>query len=266
VTDNAVMDTPSSEPRSDSGMTPFHFRTATLSRSGGRDHNEDACGCREGCWVLADGLGGHRGGAVAAELAVQTILHQAERLQASDPATLSAALGAAEQAIQQRQRADPRLSRMRTTLVLLCSDGRLACWAHIGDSRLYHLRDGRIRFQTRDHSVPQMLADAGEISPGQIRHHEDRNRLLRSLGNDRALPPTLADRPLRLCPGDAFLLCSDGLWEHVTEAEMALTLAAVADPESWLRAMVALLRPRAAPDHDNYSAIAVWVTAAACGP
>ena len=247
-------------------MSPLHLRTATLSRTGGRAYNEDCGGAAPGCWVMADGLGGHGGGEVASRLAVETLLAAAASAPLLDPAALGAAIESADAAIRASQATDPRLERMRTTLVVLTSDGRKALWAHVGDSRLYHLRHGRIAFQTADHSVPQSLANAGEIQPSEIRFHEDRNRLLRTLGNDRPLRPTLAAAPLTLVPGDAFLLCTDGFWDYVTEAEMEVALASATSADDWLRTMTAGLVERATPEHDNYSAIAVWVAAAGPAP
>jgi serine/threonine protein phosphatase PrpC len=148
---------------------------------------------------------------------------------------------------------------MRTTLVVLASDGQRARWAHVGDSRLYHLRGGRIASQTLDHSVPQALARAGEIRPDEIRCHEDRNRLLRTLGNEDEARPTVLGEPVLLEPDDAFLLCTDGFWEFVTEAEIEVTLAKAATPEDWLTTMATRLLNRADPGHDNYTAVAVWV-------
>ena len=222
-------------------MSPLRIATASVSRPGGRAVNEDACGHGDGCWVVADGLGGHGGGEVAAGIAVDTVLAAAAQQPLIDEGALTQALLAADAAIQARQETDPRLERMRTTAVVLASDARVALWAHLGDSRLYHLRDGRIRFQTFDHSEPQALVRAGEISAAEVRYHEDRNRLLRSLGNDKPPRPTLAEEPLTLMPGDAFLLCTDGFWEYVTEPEMEVTLAKSASPEQWLENMAAVL-------------------------
>jgi serine/threonine protein phosphatase PrpC len=247
-------------------MNTLRLDTATLSQPGGRAINEDACGHGNGCWVVADGLGGHGGGEVASRLAVEALLAAAAAGPLTDPAALTAALGAAETAIHARQAQDLRLSRMRTTVAILASDGRTALWAHVGDTRLYHFRAGRLCAQTADHSVPQALVNAGEITPAEVRFHEDRNRLLRTLGNDRPLRPTLAAAPLTLVPGDAFLLCTDGFWDYVTEAEMEVALASATSADDWLRTMTAGLVERATPEHDNYSAIAVWVAAAGPAP
>ncbi|WP_295583881.1 protein phosphatase 2C domain-containing protein [uncultured Lamprocystis sp.] len=240
-------------------MNPLTLVTATLSHPGGRALNEDAAGHADGCWVLADGLGGHGGGEVAAQIAVDTLLAAAAQGPLTDPEALAQALLAADVAIHTRQEADPRLERMRTTVVVLASDGCAALWAHVGDSRLYHFRDGRIRFQTADHSVPQALVKAGEITAAEVRFHEDRNRLLRTLGNDKDLRPTLAETLLPLATGDAFLLCTDGWWEYVTEPEMEVALAKSASPAQWLQTMATGLLRRAPMDHDNFTAIALFV-------
>lgn len=89
---------------------------------------------------------------------------------------------------------------MRTTLVILISDFRRAIWAHAGDSRLYWLKKGSIWIQTKDHSVPQRLCDAGEITPDEIRFHEDHSRLLRSLGARTEIRPSLSGEPQAVSP------------------------------------------------------------------
>lgn len=236
------------------------FSTAVLSSAGGRVDNEDSCGNRMrdsiGCWVLCDGLGGHRGGEIASRLAVDAALasFDADPRVAAD--ALTAHVDAAHRAVLDRQQTEADLASMRTTVVLLLASEEAALWAHAGDSRLYWFRDGKIREQTRDDSVPQRLAEAGEIRPDQIRFHEDRGRLLRCLGA-KECGPTTAEMDGPPQPGDAFLLASDGFWEWVTEPEMEQDLAASSDPQNWLNAMETRLRERAVEDHDNYSAIAV---------
>lgn len=237
--------------------------TGELTSAGGRQANQDRVGVtRNGelaCCLLADGLGGHGGGERAAELALGAI-DQAFRAYAEfSPEALRTYLEAANRVVEQGQRESPQLAAMRTTLVMLLLSGGEALWAHVGDSRLYHFQRGRIALRTKDHSVPQAMADAGQIEDTQIRFHEDRNRLLKSLGGKSDIGVSIVTEPRKLSAGDAFLLASDGLWEHVNELEMEAELAKADSPAAWLAGLELRLLQRAQADHDNYSAVAVMV-------
>lgn len=132
-------------------------------------------------------------------------------------------------------------------------------WGHVGDSRLYHFRNGVVAFQTKDHSVPQTLVNAGDITKEQIRTHPDRNRILRAVGNPDGVKPTILDASRKIQRGDAFLLCTDGFWEYVTETEMAVDLAKSATPKDWLGWMELRLIGKVETGYDNYSALALFV-------
>jgi serine/threonine protein phosphatase PrpC len=237
------------------------FRTASFSRAGGRPHNEDACGHLElagaSCWVVADGLGGHGGGDVASRVAVEAVLASFRDDSGLSPETLARHVERAHDAVVARRLVNPALSKMRSTLVLLVSDGIRARWAHLGDSRLYALTGGSVVYRTRDHSVVQALLAAGEIKPEQAAHHEDRNRLMRCLGQDEAPRPTISDPLMTLHHDDAFLLCTDGLWESITELELELDFAAAAEPAAWLTRIEQRVVHRARPGSDNYTALGV---------
>lgn len=242
------------------------FQTAVLSQPGGRQVNEDWCLWTEVgphlCWVVADGLGGHNGGEVASKTVVDTILESFK----SDPELSHTALErhieSAQQALAREQQQTPALAEMRTTVVVLLSDSHVALWAHIGDSRLYSFKRSGLFVQTEDHSVPQALAKAGDIRRDEIRSHRDRNRLLRSLGEQGPARPTFPERTLTLGIGDAFLLCTDGFWEHVLETEMMADLVATSSATEWLNRSESRLLARVTGTHDNYSAIAVRVAPA----
>jgi serine/threonine protein phosphatase PrpC len=242
------------------------FTTAVVSAAGGRAYNQDCARHAERadlhCWALADGLGGHGGGELAADLAVTSLLAQFESHAECSPAALRTYVAAASAAVVKGQQENPSQAAMRTTLVVLLADPAGALWAHVGDSRLYYLRAGRIARQTRDHSVPQAMVEAGKISAGEVRFHEDRNRLLRSVGGPGDAGGTFEDQCQELAPGDAFLMATDGFWEYVKELEMEVELAKAVTPDQWLEGMAARLRARAPEDNDNYSAIAVFVNQA----
>jgi len=239
------------------------FLTATISNAGGRNINQDDLQFvllnTAACWVVADGLGGHRGGESASRIAVKKILTSFKSRPILSPEAIKQHLNSANNSILKLQEENPDLFSMRTTVTLLISDYNAVLWAHIGDSRLYHFRSGRIIFQTKDHSVPQALAAAGDIRPDEIRFHEDRNRLLHSLGQKGELRPTILQQKQPLQRGDAFLLCTDGFWEYVTETEMEVDFAMANHPNDWLKRMEKRILERARAEFDNYSATAVFV-------
>lgn len=237
---------------------------ATLSHAGGRKINEDASGnltlaARQGCWVVADGLGGHGGGDVASRIVVDTMLDAYRSQPEFSSAHLGKMLEFAQYALLAQQQDNERLSAMRSTVVVLLLKEAEAWWAHVGDSRLYHFSHKRIVFQTKDHSVPQVMVDAGDITYEDIRQHEDRNRLTRSLGNDGKVRSTLPAQAATISAGDAFLLCTDGFWEFVSEDDMEATFAQAESPENWLAAMEAILLHNAPTRHDNYTATALFL-------
>lgn len=239
------------------------FDTATLSNAGGREGNEDYCGFAirgaAGCWVLCDGLGGHRGGAIASRTAVEAALASFRDDARVGAEAMASHVERAHRAVMEKQRIDPELTGMRTTIVMLAAEGGSAQWIHAGDSRLYRFHGGKICGQTRDHSVPQRLVEAGEIRVEEIRFHEDRARLLRSLGGSQE--PGASAGGAQIAAGDAFLLASDGFWEWVFEREMEESLAASGSAKEWMGRMEKILKSRAEGEFDNYSAIAVRCTA-----
>ena len=237
------------------------WTTAAVSDRGGRADNQDYCTTGEhgnrGCWIVADGLGGHRGGKRAARVVGEALLdswHEGDLSRA----WLNGAFVQA-QAKLCRQQDEHDLPDMRTTAVMLMRDQNQALWGHVGDSRCYHFRGGTIESMTRDHSVPQMLVLTGEIDCDAIRHHPDRNRLLRSFGGREPVVPAIPAAPLTVQAGDAFLLCSDGFWEHVLEGEMEADLRTADNSDAWLQAMLRRLRERATGSSDNFSAIAITI-------
>ncbi len=238
------------------------FMTESVSRIGGREVNEDSYGFLEmnqaACWVVADGLGGHRGGETASKTAVDAALASFRAAPELSTAALQRHLEAAQTAVLQAQKDQPTLSTMRTTIVIMLTDSLRVLWAHVGDSRLYCLENGRIVFCTKDHSVVQAMVSAGELSPNRIRHHEDRNRLLRCLGNSETdFRPTILAESRTLYRGTAFLLCTDGFWENVTEPEIEVDFAKADGTRDWLAFMESRLLERSTESSDNYTAIAV---------
>jgi serine/threonine protein phosphatase PrpC len=241
----------------------MRYITTKLSAAGGRKENQDACGFMAKppfyCWVVSDGLGGHRGGEIASRLAVEVALKTFEDTPEVSDHVLMKCIEAAQSSILSRQETDVKLGTMRTTLVILITGPEGAIWGHVGDSRLYHFSDGRIIFQTMDHSVTQAMVNAKEIKVEEIRNHDDRNRLLRTLGNKGDLKPAIEKKIHMVKPGDAFLLCTDGFWEHVLEIEMTVDLVCSENPQAWLERMEERIADRGNGEFDNYSGIGIFV-------
>jgi serine/threonine protein phosphatase PrpC len=238
---------------------------AVLSKPGGRTHNEDACGywTSDGlcCWVVSDGAGGHGGGDVASKLVVGTVLREFAAAPQMSQGSLTDLLHKANNALLANQRNERRLMDMRATVAVLVLDrgSGSALWGHVGDSRIYCFRNGALFYQTRDHSVVQGLLDMGAGDPSWLRSHPQRNILLAALGSEDEFNPAIEERPLAVRDGDAFLLCSDGLWEYVEEPVMAQTLGECGSPREWLDAMEQELLRRCKSGHDNYSGLAIWL-------
>lgn len=240
---------------------------AIMSRQGGRNYNEDACGHwnsdQQLCCVVADGAGGHGGGDIASKLAVQHMLQQCAVQPVSGPARLQQMLRDTNHHIISQRQAGSTREHMHSTVVSLCIDldTQSALWGHVGDSRLYVFRRGQLRTRTRDHSLVQSLLDAGMIQPDQVRTHAQRSELLCALGSDDAdLLTSVSPDPWLISPGDVFLLCTDGLWEYVEDRDLERTLQAARDPRDWLAMLEALVLKNAAHkvSHDNFSALTVW--------
>jgi serine/threonine protein phosphatase PrpC len=248
-------------------MMPVAVRIASRTCIGMRTGNEDRlavehCG-DHWCLVLSDGVGGHDDGGRAAQLVVERIVAGFRSRPPTDPDDLAELVMDAHDAIiaDRRHRAirDVR-SLMHATVVLLVIDAAAgtALWGHVGDSRLYQWRGGKLRAVTRDDSALQAVLDAGLVDPATVHKMANRNVLLAALGSSQEAEPHVSARCDLQAP-DAFLLCTDGWWNGLDPRDMAALLETAASPEDWLDAMAARTLERADPRQDNYSAIACWL-------
>jgi len=245
---------------------------AILSHQGGRAYNEDACGHWHSeqrlCCVVADGAGGHGGGDVASKLVVRHIIDQVASAPLARVDEVRDLLIDTNAQLRRHRPDSDNTKDMHSTVVALFVDlaAQQALWGHAGDSRLYLFRDGLMLSHTRDHSVVQSMVDAGMLLPEQIRTHPRRSELQSALGSQpEDLLVSTSTAPWPLAQRDVFLLCTDGLWEYVDEAEMCASLSRAADPSAWLAQLEQLVLQHAAaigkPGHDNFSGIAVWIGA-----
>ena len=183
-----------------------------------RERNEDSVLVDPPLYVVADGMGGHRGGQVASQVALETM----EELGTGGGGSLAEHVHRANRAVWDRSVEDEQLSGMGTTLTAARVEGTNALIAHVGDSRAYLLRDGVLRQLTSDHTLVARMVKSGEISEAEADVHPHKNVLTRALGTDEQVE--VDEDSIALVDGDRLLLCSDGLTGMVTEDQIQAIL------------------------------------------
>lgn len=235
-----------------------------ISEIGDRTINEDNIAFwQEGelfCIALADGLGGHCGGDLASSLVVKNVLKIFRSKQEVSLECMVQCFEVSKSALLAQQISEHNKYEMKTTLSILMVDQSHILWGHVGDSRIYHFYQKKFVEHTLDHSVPQMLVLAGEIREQDIRRHPDRNRLLKVMGTEWQKPAYTISTLCSVKENTAFLLCSDGFWEWITEREMEKSLKKASDAQSWLTNMKKIVEKKGKKHNmDNYSAAAVLI-------
>ena len=200
-----------------------------------RTSNQDALIISEehGLFGVADGMGGHKGGNVASTLAVETILSHVQRLQPSEK-HLKKCIQAANRAVYEQQLKNRELSGMGTTMTVLWDTGDKMILGHVGDSRAYLLRKGDFRQLSVDHSVVQELIDQGILTKEQAKEHPYRHMITRAVGTDLIVEPDIVTYEKKT--NDIWLVCSDGLTEYLSDAEIetGLTEHSIDDSAQWM--------------------------------
>lgn len=217
-----------------------------------------------GLYIVSDGMGGHSAGEVASDLAIRGAysvvqdeylapLIDADQLDEEDrlkEVVRKAAIQANNYVVREAQN---RGNDMGATLTMALVAGDKAFVGNVGDSRTYLYRDGAVRRVSKDHSLVQRLVDLGQIEPDDIYTHPQRSAVLRSLGDKHELKPDVFVE--RLKPGDALLLCSDGLWEMVRDPQIAEIITSNDNPQAACEALI--VAANKAGGEDNISAILV---------
>ncbi len=225
-----------------------------------RENNEDSFGywepedneqfLRKGrLAIVADGMGGYEGGQEASHLAVETVSSYYRDRNGGDPQQiLNEAMHAAHERVREHGFAHPKLRGMGTTCTAIVLVGHALHYAHVGDTRLYLVRSGQITQITRDHSYVGRLVESGVISREEAEKHPQRNILTAALGTSADLIMDSPEHPEALQAEDVLVVCSDGLWGQVQDAEI---LAAVMNksPEDAGRELIELARERGGPDN-----------------
>jgi protein phosphatase len=199
--------------------------------------------------VVADGMGGYEGGQEASRLAVETLVEVYRDFGGDDPqAALVEALQAAHEQIREYSFAHPELRGMGTTCTAAAIVQDSLYYVHVGDTRLYLIRDGQITRVTRDHSYVGRLVESGMITPEEAENHPQRNILTAALGTNPDLMMDSPGQPEPLRPEDVLLICSDGLWGQVRDSEI-LDAVENKSAEQTGRKLIELARERGGPDN-----------------
>ena len=190
-----------------------------------RRQNEDAAwfDLDHGVFAVADGMGGHLAGEVASGMAISAVKQMVQQHAMASISVMRSAVMDAHEAIVRHAKENPACSGMGTTLSVLWRGGNYVYIAHVGDSRIYRLRNGALEQITQDHSLVEELVHAGLITRQQARTHSRRNIITRALGTEGDNTPDIMVTDVK--KGDIFLLCSDGLTEMVEDAAIEKTLA-----------------------------------------
>lgn len=226
------------------------------SAIGGRDENEDSVSILESgdtvLGIVADGLGGHEKGEVASKMAIKKVNSLIGQEQVTTVLL--------KNAIQEANKEIWELSNgqgMKTTIAALWFNSKNALAATVGDTRIYQFRNGKIIFQSKDHSVTQLAVIAGDLDEKDIRGNKDRNRLIRALGANEDVKIDICQ--LEVANGDAFLVCSDGFWDKIWEDKMLQDLENAGTGGEWLCRMKDRVQQHQTDTSDNHSAIAVLI-------
>ncbi len=216
-----------------------------------RASNQDSGATTSRLLVVADGMGGHAHGEIASSVTVSALTELDARLPqdlvgVDLAAEMTAALVEATDRLGQQAAHDPDTRGMGTTVVSLLLSGEHLALAHIGDSRIYRLRDGELSQLTHDHTMVQQLVDEGQITPEEALTHPRRSVLMRALSTDHPPEPDL-DR-VEIHAGDRFLLCSDGV-TAVLDDEALREQTATGEPEEVVARLIELANERGGPDN-----------------
>jgi PPM family protein phosphatase len=248
-------------------------RVATITSGAAASHvgrvrtqNQDSGYAGTSLFVVADGMGGHAGGDIASAIAVRRIA-ETDRLDFATPQeaefALQSAMIAANQEISAAVEDRPELTGMGTTVSALVRVGDVIATAHIGDSRIYLLRDGELSQITNDHTFVQRLVETGRITPEEAAVHPRRSVLMRVLG-DIDQSPEIDTSILGTVPGDRWMLCSDGLTSYVPIERILVAMTGSLTPADTAEALIAEALEHGAPD--NVTAIVVDIDRPGSGP
>lgn len=236
------------------------LRYALQTHVGVRPNNEDAAFAGPRLLALADGVGGHAAGELASSLVIEHLRPLNDRVPSQDLlGDLRGAIAEANAALAEHASRRPEVTGMATTLTAIYFAGNRLGLAHIGDSRAYLLRGGRLIQITRDDTLVQSLVDEGRLTREQARHHPQRSLVLKILSGEN-VDPYFEVREVDV--GDRYLICSDGLSDYVSDDALAQALR-LADPQRVIQQLIRLAFNN--DSQDNVTCIAAEVVEGASG-
>lgn len=226
-----------------------------------RENNEDSCAYWEAededtfrrlgrLAIVADGMGGCEGGQYASRIAVETVVDSYSKAEKGEDARqlLIRAFTEANSRVQREALENPGLHGMGTTLTAFFLIGDYLYYAHVGDSRLYLVRDGKLRLLTHDHSLVARLVADGVVRPEDAENHPQKHVLTAAVGVSDDIVPDVPADSVRILRGDVLLLCTDGMWGQMSEQEI-LQILSSETPQAACRALVALAKEHGGPDN-----------------
>lgn len=234
-----------------------------FTSQGGRSYNEDSVGSKDmnghGIFVVADGLGGHSFGELASACVRDCLIGgwSPETEGITRETWFETKVSEANQSVLAHQK--EKGCALKSTVVALMVDGTSAVWGNSGDSRLYYLHQGKIHSITEDHSVAYKKYKAGEITREQIGSDEDQSCLLRAIGNEDRFEADIHTCDVPVEPGDAFMLCSDGVWEYLKDEEILIDLLKSDNAKEWAELLLMRVMSRISPGNDNLSILTVMM-------
>jgi serine/threonine protein phosphatase PrpC len=244
-----------------------NVETAQVSRQGNRNDNQDRASIvvtdTRILLTVADGMGGHIGGDVAAEAAIDALVRSFKRLRGgirdAGDFLRESIVEAHEAVVMLGASLAPEL-RPRTTITVCVVADNTATWAHVGDSRIYLIRDQKVLIRTRDHSAVELLVQQGLLKDADVHTHPMRNFVEQCLGGDPEIPQITITEPRALMAGDVMLLCSDGFWAPLQEDHVAKELNSHLELQDILDVLAREAEEAAAPSSDNVTAVALrWM-------
>jgi serine/threonine protein phosphatase PrpC len=199
--------------------------------------------------VVADGMGGAEGGQHASRIAVEAVCEVYPDSPDADPQQrLVASFHEANSRVQQEAHLKPMLRGMGTTLTACAIVGKTLYFAHVGDSRLFLVRDGEARQLSRDHSLVARLIESGTIRPEEAESHPQKHVLTAAIGVAEDLQPDMPSAPIELRTFDVLILCTDGLWGQMTSIEIADAVSKSTSKDA-CKSLVHLAKERGGPDN-----------------